>query len=71
MQKVCYDLLNIDLKDETNNLILNMSGGLLPEHLSSYEVKLLESRFGKDWFHELGYDEKDGYKNPTNLIGGV
>jgi hypothetical protein len=65
MKKVCYNLHDIDLKDRTNNLLLNMSGSLLPEHLSSDEITLLESRFGKNWFHELGYDEKDGYKNPT------
>lgn len=61
---ICYDLNNIDLKDATNNLLLNMSGGLLPEHLSQNEINLLEQRFGKDWFHELGYNEEDGYKNP-------
>ena len=62
---VCYDLKDIDLGDETNNILLNMSGGLLPENLSENEIKLLEQRFGKDWFHKLGYEEKDGYRNPT------
>lgn len=64
---VCYDLAHIDLTDETNNLLLNMSGGLLPEDLSEYERSLLETRFGVDWFHKLGYKESDGYKNPVAI----
>lgn len=55
------------LKDETNNLLLNMSGGLLPENLSKRETALLEKRFGKDWFYILGYNDQE-YKNPTTTI---
>jgi hypothetical protein len=53
----------IELKDgdidECDNLLLNMMGGLLPEHLSMEEVKLLEIRFGSDWFDVLGYDDNN------------
>lgn len=65
MERVCYDLKDIDLSDATNNLLLNMSGGLLPEHLTKDETNMLEARFGPDWFHKLGYKEEDGYKNPS------
>lgn len=61
---VCYDLKDINLEDATNNLLLNMSGGLLPEHLQPDEIELLKARFGEDWFHKLGYKEENGYKNP-------
>ena len=45
------------------NLMLNLSGGLLPEHLTKEECKMLEEEFGKNWFEELGYFEPD-YKKP-------
>ena len=51
--------------DPTTNLLFNMASGLLPEHLSNREIKMLEEKFGRDWFHELGYNESE-YKNPTN-----
>jgi hypothetical protein len=54
---VVYDLADIDLEDETNNLVLNMSGGLLPIDLSAREINMLKIRFGEDWFHALGYKE--------------
>ena len=50
---------------EVQNLILNMSGGLLPEHLQEDEINLLKKKYGKNWFKELGYDETN-YKNPEN-----
>jgi hypothetical protein len=50
--------------DDTTNLLLNMNGGLLPEDLSRREVKLLEERFGKNWFEELGYNDAE-YKRPN------
>lgn len=65
---VCYDLNKIDLEDSTNNLLLNMSGGLLPEYLSEDEIQLLEKRFGQDWFHKLGYAELNGYVNPGTVL---
>jgi hypothetical protein len=40
---------------EVDNLLLNMSGGLMPEHLSAREKKLLAKEFGKDWLLVLGY----------------
>ena len=49
--------------DETTNLLLNMASGLLPEHLTPREVKMLENKFGKNWFEELGYNEPE-YKKP-------
>ncbi len=42
--------------DDTTNLLLNLSGGLLPSQLTLDEVRMLETRFGKKWFDELGYD---------------
>jgi len=57
---------NFDFVDETNNLLLNMSGGLFPEHLSENEVDLLRKRFGTNWFEELGYSEPE-YKKPIFL----
>jgi len=50
--------------DETDNLLLNMFSGLLPEDLSEREVTLLEGRFGKDWFEKLGYNDTD-HKRPS------
>jgi hypothetical protein len=50
--------------DEIMNLLLNMSGGLLPEHLNEDEVRLLEAEYGVEWFDELGYTEPE-YKKPT------
>lgn len=47
---------------EVGNLLLNMSGGLLPEHLSKDEVDLLVEEYGENWFCELGYD--DSYNKP-------
>ena len=44
--------------DEVDNLLLNMTAGLLPKDLTESEVKILEDRFGKDWFTELGYTEE-------------
>ena len=51
--------------DPTINLLFNMASGLLPEHLSTKEIKMLEDKFGNDWFHELGYNETE-YKNPCS-----
>ena len=49
--------------DETNNLLMNMVSGLLPEHLVDNEIKLLIQRFGENWSSELGYSEPE-FKNP-------
>ena len=46
-----------------DNLLLNMQGGLLPEHLTRSEVEVLEDHFGPDWFENLGYTEPK-YKKP-------
>lgn len=53
-----------DKEQEVSNLLLNMQGGLLPEHLQEDEVKLLEEKFGVNWFDELGYTEPK-YKRPS------
>lgn len=51
------------LEDPVVNLLLNMSGGLLPEDLQSDEVELLKSKYGSNWFEELGYNDKE-YRRP-------
>lgn len=50
--------------DEVDNLLLNMKAGLLPKDLTESEVQLLEERFGKDWFTELGYTEEKYDRSP-------
>lgn len=39
------------------NIILNLSSGLEPINLSKQECKLLEKKYGSDWFEKIGYDE--------------
>lgn len=51
---------------DVNNLLLNMSGGLLPEHLQPDEVKALVEAHGDDWFEKLGYTEPK-YTKPASL----
>jgi hypothetical protein len=48
---------------DIENLLLNMSSGLLPEYLKEKEVAMLVKRFGINWFEELGYDHVN-YKHP-------
>lgn len=43
--------------DEVENILLNMSAGLLPENLAKEEVELLVQRYGENWFEKLGYTE--------------
>jgi hypothetical protein len=45
------------------NLLLNMTSGLLPENLSSQEITALKTEFGDNWFEALGYSEPR-YKRP-------
>ena len=40
------------------NILLNLSGGLLPKDLTKEEVALLEEEFGEMWFYKIGYNEK-------------
>ncbi len=49
---------------DIDNLLLNMSAGLLPENLNEEEVLLLEKEYGSSWFTELGYSEPE-YKKPV------
>ena len=46
---------------EVDNLLLNMSAGLLPAHLYDREKKLLEKEFGEDWLFVLGYQDNLTY----------
>lgn len=48
---------------EVENLLLNMSAGLLPENLSENEVNLLIDEYGANWFEVLGYNTQE-YKKP-------
>lgn len=65
-KKVVYSFPNdFDWGDRTNNLLLNMSGGLLPKDLKEYEIELLRDRFGPDWFAKLGYSEPE-YERPKS-----
>jgi hypothetical protein len=49
--------------NELQNLLLNMSSGLLPENLTQNEIELLKEYYGENWFEELGYTEPE-YKKP-------
>lgn len=57
------DFNTIDFS-ELENLIMNMSGGLLPEYLNKDEVALLQEKYGEDWFEKMGYKEPK-YKKPS------
>lgn len=50
---------------DIDNLLLNMSGGLLPENLSREEVNLLKKKYGESWFDVLGYKYPD-YRKPMS-----
>lgn len=45
------------------NVLLNMSAGLLPNELNKYEIQVLIDEFGEDWFEKLGYTEPE-YEKP-------
>lgn len=49
--------------NELDNLLMNMSAGLLPENLCLEEVELLKGKYGNNWFEKLGYSEPK-YKKP-------
>ena len=55
--------------DKVTNLLLNTTSGLLPEHFSKEEVKLIEIEFGENWFEELGYSEPE-YNKPVGENNG-
>jgi hypothetical protein len=58
--------VNLKIKlTEVENLLLNMTSGLKPEHLSEYEKKLLEKEFGEDWLFQLGYQDNLTYVEET------
>ncbi|MFA5572559.1 MAG: hypothetical protein WDA42_05585 [Candidatus Bathyarchaeia archaeon] len=48
---------------DVGNLLLNMSGGLLPEYLAADEIAALKDVYGNEWFEKLGYTEPE-YKKP-------
>lgn len=39
---------------DADNILFNLSGGLLPKDLSERECKVLEEEHGKDWFTKIG-----------------
>ena len=45
------------------NILWNMSAGLIPENLCRTECDLLKETYGPDWFEKLGYSEAQ-YKKP-------
>lgn len=45
------------------NIVSNMSAGLLPEYLTQAEVAVLIEKYGDGWFEELGYNDKE-YNRP-------
>ena len=49
---------------KVQNLVLNMSSGLLPKDLTKDEVDLLVEEYGEEWFEELGFSE-DKYEKPN------
>ena len=49
--------------DEVENLLMNISAGLLSESLCVSEIKLLKQKYGDNWFEKLGYSEPK-YKKP-------
>ena len=53
---------------EVDNLLLNLSGGLLPKDLQPDEVELLKKEYGDDWFEKLGYTEPE-YEKPEKRGG--
>ena len=48
---------------ETDNILLNMEGGLLPKDLTKKEMELLKKEYGKNWFEKLEFD-KSGFEKP-------
>ncbi len=52
---------------KSDNIVLNMSAGLLPKDLSENEIEILKNDYGEDWFHVLGYSEKH-YEHPISNI---
>lgn len=50
--------------NDLNNLLLNMSAGLVPINLSKNEREILAKEFGPNWFDELGYKEPE-YQRPV------
>lgn len=47
-----------------NDVLQRIQEGLLTQNLNLEEVKILEGRFGHDWFHQLGYDQIKTNKEP-------
>lgn len=48
---------------DLDNLLINLAMGLPPESLSKDEMKMLEDKYGPDWFGVLGYEKPD-WKRP-------
>lgn len=52
--------INKPLISRLQNLLLNMSGGLKPEHLTKSEEDLLIEEYGVDWKKKLGKVKVNG-----------
>jgi hypothetical protein len=48
---------------KSDNILLNMSAGLLPKDLSKNEQEILKNDYGENWFEFLGYTEP-AYEKP-------
>jgi len=62
-------LENRNVFTDLDNLLMNMSSGLLPEHLSVREIELLTEKYGDDWFDKLGYTEPQYVRPRLNAKG--
>ena len=38
-------------------IMINLKAGLLPKHLQGWEINILETHYGLEWFNVLGYQE--------------
>jgi len=47
------------MTDDVYNIMLNLSGGLMPKDLSKEEVDTLKTELGDDWFWQLGYSAQE------------
>ena len=57
-------MTTISYKDPVNDILERMQQGLLTQDLNAIEVHLLEDKFGRDWFENLGYDKLKPNKKP-------
>ena len=53
--------------NDVDNLLLNMSAGLLPVNINEEDCKLLNEYFSYNWFIELGYNDNEYERCPYDL----